>query len=529
MKVVGLLTVIALASCSSPPAATDVGADTRASADVGADEGRMADDGPPPRDASSPDVGFDADAPDLPNVVPTAFEDFCTGLAVHYARWLSQCYGAANYDPTDEILLARFAEQCLVSAPSAAAGRISYDDEQATRCLAALDGATCDRFVFFTRTPECVGVTTGAQALSDSCYATAGNYFAIARECADGWCSTDACPGSCQPFNQADEPCGDAGGECDPASTWCDYAASTCRSYSADGQPCVSGTQCQSGLECLSSVCTAAIALGQACSEAADLCESGTFCSGGTCQTRVATGEPCRSYLNCADGETCLGPEVFSGMASGVCAPRGTGGATCYAAPTDCAAGFACVGGVCASRPAIGMPCEDRSFCAAGAWCRHEVVNDDGVCTALGAAGSACSHGYGSAAVNGSCLDDLYCVDGACRARGELNDPCSNTIETCASELFCSRTTKTCVARGASGEACNPIWPISCAPGLSCHCAQDDASCDQIEPDANPGDSCAPAQPLGATCWRGLECASGQCADHDADGTPTCQPGLCLP
>jgi hypothetical protein len=145
-------------------------------------------------------------------------------------------------------------------------------------------------------------------------------------------------------------------------------------------------------------------------------------------------GEPCRSD-DCADGEYCA--------ADGECKARLAEGATCQPGEIDpCAIGTLCYpdgeGAACKRPPATGEACtpsqafggDDCLDGPKGAFCDPEEL----VCKAPGQPGEACT-GEGSSA----CAGFAYCdAGGMCQKRGELDDACDDSDDTCLQGLFCA-------------------------------------------------------------------------------------------
>lgn len=530
-KLLGLL--ILVCGCSSPSdpvvrPSGDAGDDptdaaNNVSADAGFDDGTSRDS-----DTTDDQGGVDGGGDSGPDAGGTvlSFAEYCDEIGRTYLDWLAQCYGSENYDPLDPGERERFASACHRGQDSADSGRIAFDGAQAAACIEALDTANCDRFRFFSDEPACANVTTSAQAEGDACYASAVRHFSLSEECSTGFCSQLSCPGTCTQYAALGESCVNA--VCEPTSLYCDFDADRCAPFAGEGDDCALAA-CAPGLQChlTNQTCFAPALFGETCDASNDLCEAGTFCSAGTCRSKVARGEECKFMHHCPDGDTCLDPDGEGGT-PGTCAARSPTGGACLRG-RDCQPGHYCRDDVCVAFPTAGQPCES-GLCGVDLWCRHQVDGDIGTCEPDGAAGANCAYGDGAFNVFAGCEDGLLCIDGTCAAPGQTDDPClTNTPQTCEDGFFCLRSSSTCQPNAAAGQACNPIWPQSCAPGLGCHCTQNDATCEAFEADVNPGDTCETSLGLGDTCWRSAECASRNCFDHDSDGTSTCQPGDCLP
>jgi hypothetical protein len=465
---------------------------------------------------------------------PLEFEEYCNQMATAYVGWLRDCYNNDYYDPQDPEIVENFAQGCLYGAPAIDAGTLMYDPAQARTCLAALEDETCDHRIFFRDVPECEDVTTGQQQLGDDCHFSVGNHFAVAKECAEGYCFNDACPGTCQEFAAETEECGGYPAiSCDSsADLWCNYQTDTCEPRAGVDEDC-SQTPCADGLICHSDegtlTCIEGLELGDTCDASDDRCTNSTFCSDGTCVSQADTGQSCRFDHHCPYGDSCLDQDGTGSNAPGICRARGDDGSVCYK-DFDCQSELRCVDNACTALPVEGEPC-DEGFCAPGLWCRHEAMGDTGECRALGEEGDDCSHGDGSSSPSEGCVgNELVCIDGSCRGAGQEGDPClPNRNDTCADGLFCRRDDNTCAPLGAEGEPCNPWWwPTSCQDGLGCGCTDQNQACGVYDVESNPGDVCEPALALGEPCDMRSECESNSCWDPENTGTDTCQPSSCF-
>ena len=211
---------------------------------------------------------------------------------------------------------------------------------------------------------------------------------------------------------------------------------------------------------------------------------------GGTCVHAWDCIAPLRCEANPLEDDTlrCLRP-ALEGARCVVTAPEGQESAR------TCAAGTACVLGICTRRIDEGQPCNGSSVpCVEGLVCSPE-----GTCAPPGGEGAACASdahcepdlmcgAEGTCSVEANGLDDgepctadggppqpcaeLCSVcrpdnDGTrrCLDRGAEGAPCL-TVNHCRAGLFCATASRTCAPFATLSEACGADHP--CGPGLVC-------------------------------------------------------------
>jgi hypothetical protein len=197
-----------------------------------------------------------------------------------------------------------------------------------------------------------------------------------------------------------------------------DSCPGACGPRSKDGQPCTTKNRCEVGLICMvdstgDGFCRPPGALGATC-DAGTPCGTFAYCAGldrqdpestGTCEPRDnqytgKLGEACGSADGLCELDLVCALEGESAEIAGTCAERVGSGATCvYAIPDICPQGEYCQIADTKTRPLMGT------------------------CSPLPKLGELCAY------------DDV------------LSAPC-------ASEQYCSRTTKNCEKRSHLGEAC---------------------------------------------------------------------------
>ena len=280
-------------------------------------------------------------------------------------------------------------------AKAIAAGRSTWDAQQAQACLDGLRARGCER-----TPPEvdqaCERAVTGAIATGGSC--------SWLFECAAGRCEPDG-PGACP------AKCGAVSGEGASCASPCDLRAglrcigSVCSKLHTLDQKCSSTSDCAVALFCdaLTSKCATRVFQQASCSgdtqqSANEQCAAGLFCdqgsAGGLCRSKIAQGRSCTAAsadsiaFACADGSVCKGFNFAkAGATPGTCAQLGEVGASCLASAqvTGCGDGLVCSGGACAHKPVSG-PCTQNGDCKDGvAYC------DGALCHLLKSAGAACA------------------------------------------------------------------------------------------------------------------------------------------
>jgi hypothetical protein len=277
-------------------------------------------------------------------------------------------------------------------------------------------------------------------------------------------------------------------------------------------------------------------------------------CEAGLCQLPP---QPCNTNAQCTTaGTSCV---------SGMCAVRGTAGASCEETE-DCVSGWVCGGeGRCLGD--LDVPCEGDGDCLG--------ICHEGLCSRDSRFGGPCY------SVNPSlgCIPDLVCgQDLRC-----VYGPGAECVEDseCGGFSTCDPTKKTCVVEDGSGcdddDQCREVclvsfcgqrspfgWPcgedsdcldmLACNPPVSdafgqCRVADgglcfDDGSClsdSKCTPGVPPGEApgmcerrpdigeaCGPSDP----CVSGARCSNGVCAPFSplggpCTGTPDCAVGVC--
>jgi hypothetical protein len=404
-------------------------------------------------------------------------DEFCE-LQARAREWLRECrpffgdasgwWGAQNID-----------QFCGSGRDAIDAGRLTYDPVQAATCAALSVGGCEDieAFAFgagaaqagFLQTNDCAGVVIGTVALGDPCHADSTKYTS---ECAEGFCSRDACPGVCTAFSAVNGPCDGVSTACDPAEAVCDQG-----------------------------VCVAldpVLGVGDDCSAAPDACVTGAICHQGECALEVPLGAMCNSDAQCPDSAYCSTTCQQRVAVNGDC----TNGA-------QCVAGALCNGTTCDALGQDGDACP----CDTGFWC-----GTDEQCHDLLAEGESC------AAINSVCEPQLVCVPSGvgasgptgmeCQPRGGAGDFCNPQYPgTCQAPFFCDPSTFTCLAPSAENGPCNLVVPLdSCQEGLYCYCGAD----------------CAPAHQAVATCESRLA-DNDDCSRHEACLSGSCIDSVCAP
>ncbi|MDI3292048.1 hypothetical protein [Polyangium sp. 15x6] len=313
--------------------------------------------------------------------------------------------------------------------------------------------------------------------------------------CVDGVCCNAACGGACQACSTlkkgsgANGVCGSIAVGTDPDSECLEQSASSCGTNGV----CNGAGACQ--LYAAGTVCAA------------------SSCTGGT-QTNADT---CNGMGTCADGGT------------KACAPYVCGAGSCKQAcvgDSDCAAGSACVNGVCGTKKPLGVACTQANECQSG-FCV------DGVCCDTTCSGlcQACSKAKkGSGTTDGTCGVILVGTD-------PDNECSEQSVVTCGTNGFCSGTGScqlypagtACVAASCMGstlmkaDTCNGMGACidggttNCSP-YACTTAACKVTC-AADADCVSTHYCAGAQGClakkntGSACAAAKECASGFCVD----------------
>ncbi|HET8538876.1 MAG TPA: hypothetical protein VFL83_03275 [Anaeromyxobacter sp.] len=248
-----------------------------------------------------------------------------------------------------------------------------------------------------------------------------------------------------------------------------------------------------------------------ACRNGVRACADGVA---GECQGLILPApEVCDGRDNDCDDLVDDGASCAAGLAclNGVCVP------TLCAPEVPCPEGYACAGGRCvlASCGQTGAPCALGAVCSfgqcvdpcAGATCGVGATCASGVCT-----GGSCYFA--------GCPSGELCQDGACAP-----DPCLGVV--CPSGTFCRAgdCVQSCVfVRCGAGQRCGPDGFCVADPcaGKSCATGQ------RCEAGACVADPCA-----GADCGQGKTCDDGVCVDDACNGVRCpagqCAGGQCFP
>ena len=348
---------------------------------------------------------------------------------------------------------------------------------------------------FYCRDNQGTKVCTKKKPLGDPCALgaapTAPGRECQGGQCIDGVCCESSCQGACRACNIV----GSRGfcsflpiGAPDPRAQCTAQPAATC---GKDGT-CDGAGGCR--LHTSGTLCEA-----QSCVEA--LQSNPRTCDGlGTCRTAIPPTTLCSPYL-------CNGAGCFT-----ACDVNN---------PVQCAAGYACVGGIC--KVAGGQTCTTNPQCASGFCVDGVCCNNkcDGVCARCDLAGkvgecspiptgsdpdnecptdseSTCGR-TGFCSGSGSC--SLYPAGTQCQSR-----TCS--IGTQTNAKFCDGT-GTCQTPTPATASCFPFICNSSASACFATCTAD-AQCAS-------GYGCAPGGVCrkvgGSACGGDGECASGFCAD----------------
>ncbi len=388
-----------------------------------------------------------------------------------------------------------------------------------------------------------------ANACTEGDWCSAGSCQGIPKICDDGnACTDDTCiGGSCQQWLNAN-PCSD-NDQCTVGDTcnggWC--AAGPPKSCD-DGNPCTTDA-------CHGGSCTN-VANAKVCSDG-DPCTQGDTCSGGSCvggpPLKCDDGNPCTTdtcqggscahvpnALPCNDGSACtVSDACVAGACQGKaplpcddgnpctqdgCNPASGCTHASLTSPCEdgnpCTKGDQCLGGACASGPAVvcndGNPCTADS-CAAGTcqYVSHSVPCDDAnPCTE----GDWCTGGS-CQGVTKACDDGNECTDDAC-----IGGVCKNSANAhpCSDDDLCT------VSDACGNGACVSGAPKVCNDGNPCtdDLCQGGACIQTVNTkpcnDGNPctiGDMCA-----GSLCGGGPPMA---CDDGNPCTTDSCQGGAC--
>jgi hypothetical protein len=308
-------------------------------------------------------------------------------------------------------------------------GRLSFDEDAAERCLAAIRDADC-RLLSPSSTAHQWGIENdpacrvlraeepeGACQLQAECgeraychFATTGNCEGTCQprsgegeaafrpeQCAPGLSLSHATGRCLRPATEGDV-CFAAGGgplprngPCGPG-LWCNHASGKCQRTGAEGDACVDAftSPCGASFVCQEGRCVRRVGKGEVCRVPetppglyANVCQGELFCDAepeqsGTCQERRGEGGACRNPFDCTADLDCLGLSPQSG-ATGVCGKRPRPGEACEPVPgttiSNCGLGFGCDGETrtCAPYVRTGERCGAEGLCGDGSRCMEGV------------------------------------------------------------------------------------------------------------------------------------------------------------
>jgi hypothetical protein len=268
-------------------------------------------------------------------------DDFATTCAAVKSAYTTVEQGCLKASPA---ALATLSVRCDSLATEVQVGRIVYDASHAADCLAAVTGLSCTGLGGGGEPAACRLALLGQVASGSVCYDNA--------DCPSGYCSAaaGACPGLCVAYAAAGGACSRSD-HC-AAGLACDGTSGTCKTASAAGGAC----PCQAGLYCNGSgLCAAQQTTGACSTTTPEQCALGTTCLGSpgpTCQPLVGAGGACTLIggasqcglgYQCvssvcvaipAVGEACTaGEPCVGGTCNGTVCVASAGSAACDAAP----------------------------------------------------------------------------------------------------------------------------------------------------------------------------------------------------
>jgi hypothetical protein len=372
--------------------------------------------------------------------------------------------------------------------------------------------------------------------------------------CVDGVCCNSSCSDQCAACNMPNregtcspvtgQPVGNrptcesdgtvCGGSCNgfttrncafpQSSTTC--GPTTCTSSTNTPPPtCDNAGHCKANqpVECAPYQCSAGIGCLTRCAQDPD-CVGGYFCQRGTCLPLRAMGEACSRDTECTTG-SCVDGFCCDSPCAGACArcnaPNREGLCTAQTGGTpdeasdcapllcngvnlgcpeicvnnsDCANGYACVGGACVKRHEPGHTCTTAAecasgFCADGFCCNSSCLGSCATCAAPGQEG-VCTLVAGAAAPGRQ----------PCSGEGVCGGSCNGTSPVCAypeketecAPAFCSNAMATAAGTCDGSGACQPGEQQACISGCAGdHCAPAPATkaggCASTEPTAIGG------------------------------------------
>ncbi|MFP2904002.1 hypothetical protein ACLESD_02790 [Pyxidicoccus sp. 3LFB2] len=307
-------------------------------------------------------------------------------------------------------------------------GRLSYDEDAAERCVAAIRDGDCRLpALSFVAHQRGIEYEPACQVLRAEKPEGACGFQAECGERAYCHYTGGDCDGTCQPRSGEGEAAFHSE-QCAPGLELSETSG-TCQRPAEEGEVCVQQEggplprTCGAGLRCNrdGGKCQRTGSEGDACVDLFDSpCGTSFVCKEGRCGRRAQKGEACRA----PDAATSLPvnecqQELFcdaDAQALGTCQVRREEGADCRDS-LECAEGLDCVGagqepgarGVCERRPGPGEACERHPFvssisnCTFGLSCSQE----SDTCVPRVRQGERC----GSQAL---CADGSACSDGRC-------------------------------------------------------------------------------------------------------------------
>jgi hypothetical protein len=414
--------------------------------------------------------------------------------------------------------------ECNADPDCATAGTVC--DEPQHKCVPA---SCMDNVKNVNETDkDCGGPDCSACADGLAC---AGATDCTSKVCTTMVCQVPACDDNVQNGMETDQDCGgtcvtkcgpdkgcDTNADC--AGNQCSGVGGTCTPNCADGTT----NNMESDTDCGGPNCGATCIAGDDCGGDTD-CIGATFCNMmGKCTTDKVNGQGCMGTSQCVSGN-CVDTVCCDLACSGTCLScnlAGAVGACTFVASgqdpdSECAGTDVC-NGAAACGKATGDACGAGAECATG-----QCV--DGVCcnSACGALCKACTMAKTGQA-NGTCANistntdpdnecvgSVMCSGGACPLLVDgtactLNTECENA--NCVDGVCCNN---------ACGGLCQACSAVKKGQGA-------DGTCGAIKINTDPDMECAGtmscngagacvAQPLGAACAMGTECASTFCAD----------------
>jgi hypothetical protein len=289
-----------------------------------------------------------------------AYEDYPDAVRDATCSYLVRCHAASNLDDC-RAYYGRTAIESPSLDAALDAGKVSYNEDAAQRCIDAYGALSCDETLLADDAlAACAEVLTGRLRSGDVC--------AFDAECETDHCASPGCSDACCPGTCADPIAYPGIG--DPCTSLCEDDAycgadSTCHALLPAGASCDMVSRCERTLYCAgltgagNGVCTPVPHAGEACEGAC--AELGTICSG-TCVAAGLAGDPCELEYDCAQLYTCT---------AGVCGDYPGVGMACTG---QCSGAAFCADGLCVEQRA------DGADCLYGEECQTHYCNDDDVC-----------------------------------------------------------------------------------------------------------------------------------------------------